>query len=81
MITFVDCGEMHGKEVRRLSVISTISSGRVLILRVDRVRPERRWMRRESGYASERPVKHLLHAREAWAFEQPKRMVNGSSMS
>ena len=38
MVTFVDCGEMDGKEVRRLSVMPIISSDRVLILIVDRVR-------------------------------------------
>lgn len=81
MVTFVDCGEMHGKETRRLSVIPNISSGRVLILIVDRVRPKRGRMGRESGYASERPAKHLLHARVVWAFEQPKKTVSGPSTS
>jgi len=81
MVTFVNCGEMHGKETRRLSAIPIISSGRALILTVDRVCPEQEKMRRESGYAGERLVKHLLHARVAWAFEQPKKTVNGTSVS
>jgi hypothetical protein len=34
-------------------------------------------MRRESGYARGRPVKHLLHGQVVWAFEQPKKTVNG----
>ena len=80
MITFVDCGEMDGKEVRRLSVIPIISSGKVLIMIVDRVRQGRGRIRRESGHASERPVKHLLHGRVVWALEQPKNTVNGTSV-
>lgn len=79
MVTFVDCGDMHDKETRRLSVIPIISSGRVLILMVDSVRPGRGRMRRERGYASERPVKHRPHARVLWGFEQPKKTVSGSS--
>lgn len=79
MVTFVDCGEMDGKEVRRLSVMPIISSGRVLILIVDRVGQGGERMRRESGHASERPVKHLLHGRVVWAFAQPKKTVNGAS--
>jgi len=81
MVIFVNWGEMHGKEISRLSIMPIIFSGSVLIRRTDRVRPERGWTRRASGYPSERPVEHLLHDRVAWAFGQPKKTVNGSSMS
>ena len=81
IITFVDRGEMHGSEIRRLSVTPIISSGRVQIQRMDRVCPEWEWMRQTSGYASERPVKHLPHDQVVWAFKQPRRTVNGSLMS
>lgn len=80
IVTFVDCGETHDKETRRLSVIPIISSGRVLILINDRVRPGRERMSRESRYASERPVKHRPHARVAGGVEQPKKTVSGSSI-
>ena len=81
MVTFVDCGEMHGKETRGLSAIPIISSGSALILIIDRVCPEQERMRRESGYAGGRPARYLLHARVAWAFEQPRKTVNGTSVS
>ena len=81
MVTFVDCGEIHGKEIRRRSVIPIIVSGRVSIRRIDKVYPERGWMSRTSGYASGRPVEHLVHDLVAWEFEQPKRVFDGSSVS
>ena len=81
IITLVDRGEMHGKEIRRLSTIPIIVSDRALIRKVDRVRPERRWIRRAGRCSSERRVKHLAHGLVARAFEQPKMTVNGSSMS